>query len=123
VDVLLELWSPEHTARAVPRDDLPAVYRELSGDQSPTLTWNDGGDDQVLIVSVADDFSTVSMLNDRTWYYLETSPEEDLVEIDLGGDDAYVPKGVLAPREFGLDVLLRADDFPYLLTEYMWREQ
>ncbi|GAA4593686.1 hypothetical protein GCM10023194_58580 [Planotetraspora phitsanulokensis] len=48
-----------------------------------------------------DEFSTVSLLHDRTWYWLEQSLDSDLVEIVLCGQEAWVPAGVLVRHETG----------------------
>jgi hypothetical protein len=122
MEVKLETFEPHLVTRFVSREDLRSAYAGLEGDHSSTLTWNDGGD-QVLIVAVGDDYSIVSMLDDFTWYYLQVSPEEEPVEACLGGQDSLVPEGVILPKALGLEVLEKADDFPALLREYSWREQ
>jgi hypothetical protein len=115
----MDIYSPRHEARVVGKDELAELYATVD---EPIFTWNDGGDD-VLIVSVHDDFSTVSMLHDRTWYYLEESPATELVEILLCGQEAWVPAGVMLDRKTGLEALLLAHNFPELLTTFRWREQ
>ncbi len=122
VDLTLDTYRFGHEERRVSVEDLPAVYAHLQGSDAAAITWNNGGE-QVLIVSVGDDDSTVSLLNDSTWYYLVISPEQELVEIELCGQEAWVPKGAILPKELGLDVLLGAHDFPRLLKNYSWREQ
>ena len=91
-------------------DELADVYATVKPEESPTFTWNDLGD-QVLIVTVGADSSTVSMLNDDTWYYLEASGDDDEVEVMIEGFDDFGPKGVVLPRNLGLEVLQKADDF------------
>lgn len=86
------------------------------------FAYGSGGED-VLIVSVHDEFSTVSLLHDRTWYWLEESPDTDLVEIVLCGQEAWVPAGVMVRPETGLAALRLAHDVSRLLTQFMWREQ
>jgi hypothetical protein len=122
LEYLIETWNPTHTSRHVRVEELVDVYAQIRGSASAVIVWNDGGDD-VLIVSVGEDTATVSLLHDATWYWLEVSPETELVEIELGGQEAFVPKGALVPRRLGLEILLGAHDFPRLLTEYAWREQ
>jgi len=122
MEVKLETFEPHLVTRLVSSDDLRGVYAGLEGDNSSTLTWNDGGN-QVLIVAVGDDYSIVSMLDDFTWYYLQVSQDEEPVEACLGGQDSLVPKGVILPRALGLEVLEKAGDFPALLRKYSWREQ
>jgi hypothetical protein len=63
------------------------------------------------------------MLDVSTWYYLQISPDEEPVEISLGGQDSLVPKGAILPKAFGLEVLEKAEDFPALQREYAWRAQ
>lgn len=118
----LDIYRRGHEERLINVEALPAIYAHLRSSDSATITWNDGGD-QVLIVSVGENDSTVSLLNDFTWYYLEISPEKELVEIELCGQEAWVPQGVILPKNLGLEVLLGADDFPGLLKKYSWREQ
>jgi len=75
MDIKFETWAPTHQVRFVDKADLPSIYDRVSGDSSPTLTWNDGGD-QVLIVSVGDGYSTVTMLNDSTFSSLTISDDD-----------------------------------------------
>jgi hypothetical protein len=77
----------------------------------------------VVIVQVADDYSVVTLGIDDTFYWLQTSDDDELVTVQIGGTDGEVPRGALIPRESGLKVLLRVDDLPALRTEYMWVEQ
>jgi hypothetical protein len=118
----LDTGFPARTSRVVSPDELAGVYLSAKGDESPTFTWNNLGD-QVLIVTVDDDLSTVSMLNDETWYYLEVSDDEDEVEIRIEGSMTLVPKGVVLPRNLGLEVLQKAEDFDRVLSDYSWRLQ
>jgi hypothetical protein len=122
MDIILETYDPVYVKRLVAREDLRSAYTGLNSDQSATLAWNDGGD-QVLLVAVGDDYSIVSMLDDSTWYYLQISPDEEPVQVSLGGQDSLVPKGAILPKALGLEVLEKAEDFPALLREYSWREQ
>lgn len=118
----LDTGFPARTSRVVNPDELTGVYLGTKGDESPTFTWNNLGD-QVLIVTVDDDSSTVSMLTDETWYYLKVSDDEDEVEVRIEGSMTLVPKGVVLPRNLGLEVLQKTDDFDRILSDYSWREQ
>jgi hypothetical protein len=122
LEYIIETWNPTHTSRQVSVEELVDVYEQIRGSESADITWNDQGD-HVLIVSVGEETATVSLLHDATWYWLKVSPETELVEIELCGQEAFVPKGAMAPRRLGLEILLGAHDFPRLLTEYAWREQ
>lgn len=122
MEVKLDTFEPHGVTRLVPREDLRSVYSGLTSDQSATLTWNDGGD-QVLIVAVGDDYSIVTMLNNSTWHFLQISPDEELVQVSLTDEESLVPKGAILPKALGLEVLEKAEDFPALLREYSWREQ
>ncbi|MFD0784398.1 hypothetical protein ACFQZ8_10810 [Micromonospora azadirachtae] len=79
------------------------------------------GDEDVLIVSLHDEFSTVSLLH-GTWHWLTESPATDLVEILRCGQEAWVPAGAPVRPETGLAALRLAADVPRLLTDLMWRE-
>jgi len=122
MDFKVETWEPAHVERSVTIDELDDVYRTTSGGVSPTFTWNDLGD-QVLIVAVGDDYSVVSMLNDDTWYYLQGSDVDGEAEVAMAGQPAHVPKGAILRRETGLEVLRKAGDFTDLLKSYPWMEQ
>jgi hypothetical protein len=130
MDFKLETWAPVHVERSVNIDELDDVYRSTSGGASPTFTWNDLGD-QVLVVAVGDGYSVVAMLNGGTWHYLKGSDvdgeaESDVdgeAEIAIAGQSAHVPKGAILRRESGLEVLKKAGDFTYLLKVYEWMEQ
>jgi hypothetical protein len=122
LEYIIETWNPTHTSRQVSVEELEGFYEHIRGSESADITWNNGGDD-VLIVSVGEDTATVSLLHDATWYWLEVSPETELVEIELCGQEAFVPQGAMVPRHLGLEILLGAHEFPRLLTEYAWREQ
>jgi hypothetical protein len=121
-EYVIETWNPTYASRQVSVEELADVYERIRGNESADITWNSGGDD-VLIVSVGEEVSTVSLLHEATWYWLEVSPETELVEIELGGQESFVPKGAIAPRRLGLEILLGAHDFPRLFREYAWREQ
>lgn len=122
MEFLVEVWSPRHSAQTISSVDLDEAYNRVSGRESATFTWNDLGS-RVIIVSVGDNYSTASMLNDSTWYYLQEQEDEELVEIDLGGQPTEVPKGIIASRDVGLAVLKGADDLDGLLRDYAWIEQ
>lgn len=118
----LDIGFPARETREVSSGELPDVYLGLKGEDSPTFTWNNLGD-QVLIVTVDNESSTVSMLNDDTWYYLEISEDEDEIEVMVEGAMTPVPRGVVLPRNLGLEVLQKAEDFDRVLSEYSWRLQ
>jgi hypothetical protein len=122
MDIKLETFEPHRVTRLVPLEDLRSVYSGLTSDQSATLTWNDGGD-QVLIVAVGNDYSIVTMLNSSTWHFLQISPDEELVQVSLTDEESLVPKGAILPKALGLEVLEKAEDLPALLREYSWLEQ
>lgn len=119
---LVDVRYPEHRKTTVTADELPDAYAGLKEADSPSVVWNDGGDD-VLIVVVGDDHAVISLKSEETWYYLTVSGDEEEVEVDMGGTDSYVPRKALAPRELGLTVLQRAGDLPGLRTDYSWDEQ
>lgn len=122
MEYLVEVWYPEHEKTTVTGDKLPDRYASFKERDSATVAWNSDGD-EVLLVSVGDDYSVISMLSDGTWYYLVVSDDEEEVSVYMDGTDAYVPRKAMAPRELGLTVLQRADDFPGLRTDYLWDEQ
>ncbi|MFD8542410.1 hypothetical protein [Streptomyces sp. NPDC059649] len=113
---------PTHETRIVEREDLPRVYREAKELASPTFTWNDLGD-EVLIVTVGADYSTATLMKDDTFYNLAVSTSDELREIQVSGDTSLWPEGHILPRELGLEVLLRAPDIDSLMHEYTWEEQ
>jgi hypothetical protein len=115
----METYLPYAAPRVVSPDELPALY---APDREPVFSYGTDGED-VLIVSVHDGFSTVSLLHDRTWYWLAESPDDELVEILLCGQEAWVPAGARVRPETGLAALRLAHDVPRLLTEFGWREQ
>lgn len=86
------------------------------------LTLDDGEDDCV-IVTVEPDFSTVTMLRDRTFYNLQISEGAEDVEIDVAGETITWPKGCLLPRSMGFQVLLEAGDREAVWNRYTWIEQ
>jgi hypothetical protein len=61
-----ETWTPQHRESDIGIDELNSTYERARATDSPTFTWNDLGDD-VLIVSVGDDYSVVSLLTQDTW--------------------------------------------------------
>jgi hypothetical protein len=116
----LDTYSPSQTTRVVSGDELASVYDSLD---DSVITWNDGSDEDVLIVSVHSDFSTVSLRHDETWYWLESSLDVELVEIELCGEEARVPAGAMVPRRVGLAALGSVEDIPGMLSGFRWREQ
>lgn len=117
----ITIWTPRRQKTTVIRDELPGAYANLKEIDSPTVSWNLDGDD-TLIVAVGDDYSMISMMTDGTQYYLVVSDDEEEVPINMGSVDTHIPRKAMAPRELGLAVLLRADDFPGLRTDYTWDE-
>lgn len=115
----METYQPYVASQVVTIDELPSLYVP---DHEPVFAYGTDGDD-VMIVSVHDEFSTVSLLHCRTWYWLEESPDSDLVEIVLCGQEAWVPAGAMVRHETKLAALRLAHDVPRLMTEFMWREQ
>jgi len=120
MEYLVETQFPEYAQAVVTEKELPGIYEQLK--DSATVTWNDGGDD-VLIIALEDDYSVISLLTDDTPYYLTVSNDEGEVLVDMAGNESAVPRKALAPRKLGLTVLLRADDLPGLRTDYTWCEQ
>lgn len=122
MEYLIDVQFPE-SETTVTVAELPGAYANLKGSRSygVTITWNDGGDD-VLIVAVADEYCVITMKTDESWYYLVVSDDEEKVSVDMAGD-ADIPGKAVSPRELGLTVLQRADDFPGLLTDYRWDGQ
>jgi hypothetical protein len=149
----VETWSPAHRGpREVTFDELVALYRP-EGD--PVFTYADPGDPSGgdrLIVSLDEDFSTVTLLLalargdrapshdgghhararspqgapgnvDDTFSWLVESSDEEEVEILLCGQEAWIPAGAKVSPATGLAALRLAADLPRLLTEFMWRPQ
>src|SRR5258708_36324965 len=101
-----ETWTPQHRESDIGIDELNSTYERARATDSPTFTWNDLGDD-VLIVSVGDDHSVVSMLTQDTWFFLRGSESEGEVEVVMAGHPATVPQSAPLERGLGLHVLLR----------------
>lgn len=121
-DITFDVSRPRHAARVVSIEELPSLYEEVSADSSPTFTWNDGGD-QVLIVTVGSDYSTVTMKDRDTFSNLVVSDEPGTREIDIGGLLTSFPQNAILPRALGLEVLLNAERFEELRNEYSWMPQ
>ncbi|MBP2472828.1 hypothetical protein JOF53_001700 [Crossiella equi] len=115
----METYQPYAESRVVTIGELPGLY---TPDHEPVFSYGSGGED-ALIVSVHDEFSTVSLLHDHTWYWLEESQNSDLVEILLCGQEAWIPVGAMVRHETGLAALLLAHNVPQLMAEFTWREQ
>jgi hypothetical protein len=113
---------PKRERTCVTETELPAAYARLTEISSATVTFNDGGDD-VLIVAVGDQHCVITLKSDESWYWLSISDEDEELFTNMGGLNGEVPRKALAPRELGLTVLLRADDLPGLRTDYIWTEQ
>ncbi|SHN12954.1 hypothetical protein SAMN05216268_120128 [Streptomyces yunnanensis] len=122
MQIKCETWVPSHETRMLDLADIPLVYRDAKESASPTFTWNDLGD-EVLIVVVGDDYSTVTLMREDTFYNLAISDSVDMREIQVSGDIAMWPEGQVLPRELGLEVLLRVPDVESLVREYRWEEQ
>lgn len=129
----IRIATPSRRGQVVTREDLPRAYEDLrgsdpSGTDSPTITWNDGADwsgseSGVLIVGVNDAWSMITLLTDGTEHRLTVSNDDEKVDVVMEGESFELPRKVLAPRELGLEVLLKAEDVPALLTEYTWEER
>lgn len=74
-------------------------------------------------MTVEPEFSTVTMLRDRTFYNLQISDDSDETVILVGGGEITWPKGCLLPRPMAVRVLLEAEDREAVWTRYTWVEQ
>lgn len=118
----LELRYPKYEVTTITSDELAEIYAKVEESGQPTFTWNPDGDDSVTVVA-GDDFSYINLLHDGSFYVLVVSEDEEEVVIVVGDNDTTVPRKALAPRQLGLDVLQRADQIAWLLTEYTWEEE
>ncbi|GLY05508.1 MULTISPECIES: hypothetical protein [Actinoplanes] len=119
--IVIDEFAPSRT-REITLAELPGVWSELPSDDCFGLTWNDSGDD-VIIVSVYDTYSTVTIGHDDTFYDLALSTDEGTQGAVVMGEWVEWPTRSILPRDMGLTVLLKGNDFPSLLQEYTWREQ
>ncbi|GAA0591356.1 hypothetical protein [Streptomyces crystallinus] len=120
--VTVEVWNPSYQNSKVDLEALSRVYESVPENTSIGLTLDDGEDDCV-IVTVEAEFSTVTMLRDRTFYNLQISDDPEDVEIDVAGEEISWPKGCLLPRAMGVQVLLEAGDRETVWSRYTWVEQ
>jgi hypothetical protein len=120
--VTVEIWDPGYRSFKVALAQISDALVSVPEDASIALTLDDGEDDCV-IVTVESEFSTVTMLRDRTFYNLQISDEVERVEIDLAGEEVTWPKGCLLPRPTGVQVLIEADDREVAWNRYTWVEQ
>lgn len=116
----METYLPRAEPQVVTIDELPHLF---TPEREPVFAYGEDGMDDVMIVSVHDDFSTVSLSVDDTWYWLEESSNWDDVEIVLAGQEAWVPAGALVRHETALAALMLAHDVPQLWTKFVWHEQ
>jgi hypothetical protein len=116
----MDTYFPEARGRAVTVDELPGLF---TPECEPVFVYHEDAGEDVVIASVHDGFSTVSLRRGDTWYWLEESPETEPVEITLCGLEAWVPAGVRVRPATGLAALLLAHDPPALLARFSWREQ
>ncbi|MBO1336303.1 hypothetical protein [Streptomyces sp. VRA16 Mangrove soil] len=119
--VLFETWSPTYERRTVSVQEAVQAYRELPVNTSAAFSWNDC-EEECLIVGVEPEFSTVTMGRDRSFWNLRISEDDEPVEIRLGADDHMWPRGCVLPRDMGLELLLKVDEFDSLFHEYSWAE-
>jgi hypothetical protein len=122
-DIQFETYGRDAESRTITLDDVEEVYRELSRDASATFTWNDGGDDGVLIIAVGPDYSKATALHSGTFYDLEELDVDDLREVEICGQWSEHPVRFLMPRDKGLEVIKKAVDFVNLLASYTWVDQ
>ncbi|MER6367287.1 hypothetical protein ABT255_02720 [Streptomyces mirabilis] len=120
--VTVEVWNPSYQHSEVDLSALPEVYRSIPESASIGLTLADTEDDCV-IVTVEPEFSTVTMLRDRTFYNLQISDDSDEAVILVGDGEIIWPKGCLLPRPMGVRVLLEAEDREAVWARYTWVEQ
>jgi hypothetical protein len=116
----METYQPYSEPRVVTIDELPDLFK---ADGEPVFAYGDGFDEDVMIVSVHHEFSTVSLRRDATWYWLAESEDWELVEIVLAGLEAWVPSGARVSHETALAALLLAHDVPQLMMQFIWHEQ
>lgn len=129
----IRVATPGRRGNTVTRDELPRAYEELRGTDprgidSPTVTWNDGADwsgsgTGVIIAAVNDKWSRVTLMTEGTEHQLVISDDDEVISVKMEGEYFDVTRNTLAPRETGLEILLRAEDIPGLLTDYTWEAQ
>ncbi|MGW1008079.1 hypothetical protein [Streptomyces sp. NPDC002520] len=119
--VLFEAWSPAYERRTISLEEAVEAYRNLPVEVSASFSWNDC-EEECLIVGVEPEFSTVTMGRDRSFWNLKVSEDEEKVEIRLGADDFMWPRGGILPRDMGLELLMKVNEFDSLFLEYSWAE-
>ncbi|MET9515930.1 hypothetical protein [Streptomyces sp. NPDC002994] len=119
--VQLEIWDPARSARSVGLDEVREAYRSLPGGVSAVFTWNDC-EEECLIVAVEPAFSVVTMGRAASFWNLKISDDTEEVEIRMGADDFTWARGCVLPRDMGLEVLGKVEDFDSLFWEYSWAD-
>ncbi len=84
-----------------------------------TFAWHDGEDD-VLLVGFGPDFAVATVLRDGTFFDLEASDDEDVAEVEIGGQWSEHPKRFLMTRSAGSEVLMQAPDADGLFARHKW---
>jgi hypothetical protein len=118
----MDEWIPAYATKVVPYRDLESVWRSLDTTACYGFTWNDCGD-QVIIASVYDDYSTVSIIDAGTTYDLAISEDDGWREAMVTGEWMPWPVRSILPRDLALEVLLKSDDFSRIRAGYEWRVQ
>ncbi|WP_173142650.1 hypothetical protein [Kibdelosporangium persicum] len=119
-DIQFETYGDNPESRAIALGEVESVYCELDQDASATFTWNDGGDDDVLIVAVGPGFAKASLLHSGEFYDLQVSTDDGLREVNICGQLSEHPVRFLMSRDKGLEVIKKAGDIPELFTSYTW---
>ncbi|MFC5172650.1 hypothetical protein [Streptomyces mutomycini] len=119
--VQFEVWNPARSERTIGLDEVREAYRSLPDGISAIFTWNDC-EEECLIVAVEPEFSVVTMGCDASFWNLKISDDTEEVEISMGADDFTWARGCLLPRDMGVEVLLKAEDFASLFWEYSWAD-
>ncbi|GAA0251132.1 hypothetical protein GCM10010492_59290 [Saccharothrix mutabilis subsp. mutabilis] len=121
--IRFDCWQPDQPSRLLGLAEAEAAYAALPPTASATFSWNDGGD-EVVIIGVGEDWSTATMIWDGTFYDLEASEAEGERDIVLCGQVTEYPERLLLPRERGVELLREADaDFAALADRYTWVER
>ncbi|MBQ1092904.1 hypothetical protein [Streptomyces sp. B93] len=117
----METWDPGYQRRTIGLEEAWDAYRRLPLHVSASFSWNDC-EEETLIVGVEPEFSTVTMGRERSFWNLRVSEDEEKVPIRMGPDDYMWPRGCILPRDMGLELLQKVDDFDSLFDEYSWAE-
>jgi len=102
-------------------EELDEVFHSIDHSSPFTISCEDEEAEKYLMIDVDGDYTLPEYLYEETSYFLETSDEEEMLEMHVGGLLEEYPRRNMIPREQTLELIRRAyQDMDAAFYSYNW---